>query len=58
MSTMLIWVVVGNGGSIRWYAKTRREARAEAKSRNEGPYSLKPYTVHRARVEWDDRRAK
>jgi hypothetical protein len=42
------WCVLGNNGSVRGLYKTRREARAEARSRNNGPYSWKPYRVARA----------
>jgi len=42
MTINRVWVVLGAIGPDRGVFVTRRLARAEAKSRNEGPYTWKP----------------
>jgi len=52
MTINRVWVVLGAIGPDRGVFVTRRLARAEAKWRNEGPYTWKPYRVVRAELRY------
>jgi len=52
MTIKKVWVVLGHIGPERCVCDIRREARSEAKWRNDGPYTWKPYRVVRAELRY------
>ena len=52
MNIKKVWVVLGKTGPFRGVYETRQGARAEARWRNDGPYTWKPYRVVRAELRY------
>jgi hypothetical protein len=57
-ATAKVWVVFGKQGPFRGIYNNRKAARDEARWRNEGPYTWKPYRVVRATLSWAEQKAK